>query len=126
MYKKKKDSSKKKKKGIQKEEEIVKKKKITAHSAIVQQRSTLVTTKFTVLKMSNREQTSSRGDPQNMAFLINAMQFECLNVVLGEFRNWLDRRDTVITNLQKGWHQKSLMLGGKRGVHPWLNLLKIN
>ena len=36
-----------------------------------------------------------------MAFVINAMQqqFERLNVVLGEFRERIDRYDTVITNL---------------------------
>ena len=54
--------------------------------------------------MSNREETLSKGDLQNMAFVINAMQqqFECLNVVLTEFRERMDRHDTVITNLQGG------------------------
>ena len=39
---------------------------------------------LTAFKMSNGEETSSRGDPQNMAFVINVMQqhFERLNTVI--------------------------------------------
>ena len=45
-----------------------------------------------------------RGEPQNMAFMINAMQqqFERLNMVLEEFSEMMDRHETVITNLRRG------------------------
>ena len=45
-----------------------------------------------------------------MAFVINAMQqqFERLNMVLGEFKDRLDKRDIVIANLQMGQHQRVL------------------
>ena len=49
--------------------------------------------------MSN-EETSSNGEPQDMAFTINAMrqQFECLNMVLERFG---ERMDRVEANLQE-------------------------
>ena len=54
--------------------------------------------------MSNDEEPSSMGEPQNMALVINVMQqqFEQLNMVLGEFRERMDKHDTVISNLPGG------------------------
>ena len=49
--------------------------------------------------MSNGDETPNKGDPQNMAFVINVMQqqFERLNMVFREFRERMDRQDAVIT-----------------------------
>ena len=57
---------------------------------------------LTAFKMSNCEETSSRGEPQNMTFKIKAMQqqFKHLNMVLREIGEKMNRYDTVITNLQ--------------------------
>ena len=54
--------------------------------------------------MSN-EETSSSGEPQDMAFSVNAMrqQFERLNMVLERFG---ERMDRVEANLQ-GWQRNA-------------------
>ena len=51
-------------------------------------------------KMSNGE-TSSKGEPQDMDFMINAIQqpFEHLNMVLGEIGERMNRYDTVVMKL---------------------------
>ena len=45
-------------------------------------------------------------------------QFEHLNVVLGEFRDCLDRRDIVIANLQRGQQQRVLNVRRKERHSP--------
>ena len=65
--------------------------------------------------MSN-EETSSSGEPQDMAFSVNAMrqQFERLNMVLERFG---ERMDRVEANLQGGQHNANELESGSKEIY---------
>uniref|UniRef100_A0A2N9GCG2 Retrotransposon gag domain-containing protein n=1 Tax=Fagus sylvatica TaxID=28930 RepID=A0A2N9GCG2_FAGSY len=54
--------------------------------------------------MSHKSDSSPKGKADNSSFVLQAMQqqFEQLNFVLGEVRDWMDHQETAIRNLQGG------------------------
>ena len=50
-------------------------------------------------------------------------QFERMNMVFNDIRDWMDRQDAVIASLHEEHPQRAPMLEGKKGVHMWMILM---
>ena len=57
--------------------------------------------------------------------MLQAMQqqFERMNVVFNDIRDWMDRQDAVIASLREERPQEPLMLEGKEGVRALMILM---
>jgi hypothetical protein len=77
--------------------------------------------------MSSKDGTSNKEGGEESFFMLQAIQqqFECMNVIFNEIRDWMDRQDIVIVTWCEGHpqrvpnarRQERLMLEGKKGVH---------